>query len=102
MSDCVAGPERQEHFGSESDAAEIGRGRVPVDGAAQPVAQPRAVGDVGLEVAPAAADQVVADVGRAIRRGPRDERLAGALHRAARDPHLRLAVGSASSSTACR
>ena len=50
----------------DRDHREIEEGRVPQDQPPGPAREPRPIRDVGLEIAQAAIDQVIADVGGAI------------------------------------
>ncbi len=77
--------------GQQADAAEIGRGRVGTEPTAEPADERRAKGHVGLEIAPARADQVMSDVGRIGAASQRLRGQAGAFDGAQRDAHLRLA-----------
>ena len=82
-----------ERRGQQGDRAEVGHAGVAEREPPDAPRQARAVGDVGLEVAAALADQVVADVGGAVGGGAGLGRLPRALHRAQRHAHLGLAGG---------
>ena len=86
-------PEADEGGGQEADGSEVDRGRVGERETPHAPGESGTIGDVGLEVAAALADEVVADVGGAIRRLPALRGLARALHRPPGHAQLRLAGG---------
>jgi hypothetical protein len=88
----VADPEAQQEGRHEADQPEVDSGRMREEETPRPAAETWTIGDVQLEVGPALADEVVANVGC-----PRCLSalcgLASALDRPQSDPHLRFSRG---------
>jgi hypothetical protein len=89
----VGDAEPGEEQGEDGDRAEVGAGGVAEHEAPHALAQPRPVGHVRLQVPAALPDEVVADVGGAVRDPCALRGLPRALHRAETDAHLGLARG---------
>src|SRR5258708_11343967 len=87
----VADPEAHEEGCHERDQPEVDGGRVREEETPRPAAETWTIGDVQLEIGPALADEVVANVGGAVRCRSALRDLPSALDRAQSHPHLRLA-----------
>ena len=89
----VGEPEAEREGRQEPDRSEVDGGRLGEDETPNPPAEAGSKGDVGLEIGAALADEVVADVAGAIRRGSALHRLASALNSLQSHVQLRLAGG---------
>ena len=81
-----------ENRGEDGNRPQIHGRRMGEHGAAGSLEKAGPVGDVRFKIAASSIDQVIADVGRTIRRRSLSRRLACALDRAQRDAHLGVAA----------